>query len=156
MKISVRIVGIYFRKEVEVPENSTVWEVTKAAEIASQGKLRIQGSYSIEKVEHDTNPTLAESPSHVDRKSGTYALAEDKSIRARALVWQYYIQRPTGNFGGPSGDIPLYETISADGKAIFASAARGLQEGDQIMWRLIVVGLDPLGPVSPEPRARLT
>jgi hypothetical protein len=156
MKIKVRIVGIYFHTEIQVDENATVWEVTKAAEAASGGTLRISGSSSIERVEYDTDPRVSDSPVGVNRKAGTYVLAEDKTVRSRALVWQYYIQRPTGNFGGTNNDVPFYETISADGTAKFAVSTRGLKENDQIMWRLIAIGLDPAGSVSPPPPARLT
>ena len=147
MKIQVRIVGIYFRSEVEVDENATVWDVTKAAEAASGGALRISGDRSIERVEYDTDPPRSFSPTNVDRAKGTYVLAEDYTVRSRALVWQYYIQRPTRKVG----DVQLYETISADGTAKAAFTTRGLEKDDQIMWRLIAVGLDPAGEVSPPP-----
>jgi hypothetical protein len=156
MKIQVRIVGIYFRKEVEVAENATVWEVTKAAEAASGGSLRITGETSIERVEYDTNPTRDESPTNTDRRAGTYVLSEDETVRSRSLVWQYYIHRPTRKIDVGEKKVQLYETVSADGTAKFAVVTRGLKDGDQIMWRLLAIGLDPAGPVSPPPPAQLS
>jgi hypothetical protein len=147
MNIKVRIVGIYFRAEVKVDKDATVWEVTKAAEAAEGGALRIKGDKSIETVEYDTDPPRSFSPTNVDRAKGTYVLAEDKTVRSRALVWQYYIQRPTRKVGG----VQLYETISSDGTAKAAFTTKGLKNKDQIMWRLIAVGLDPAGEVSPPP-----
>lgn len=155
MKVKVRIVGVYFHGEVEVDENATVWEITKAAEMQSAGKLRIVGQHSLQSVEHDTDPRPEDVPTGIDREIGTYQLAADRSVRSRALLWQYYIQRPTGNFTGEKGDVPLYETISADKKANLAVNTRGLQDGDLILWRLLAIGLDPVGPISPPPTERL-
>jgi hypothetical protein len=155
MKVKVRIVGVYFHGEVEVDENATVWEITKAAETQSAGKLRIVGQNTIHSVEHDTDPLPEDVPTGINRAPGTYQLAADRSVRSRALVWQYYIQRPTGNFTGEKGDVPLYETVSADKKANLAVNVRGVREGDLILWRLLAIGLDPAGPISPPPAERI-
>lgn len=155
MKIKVRIVGVYFRAEVDVAEGSSVWDATKAAESQSGGKLRIDGTYTLEKAEYDTNPSVEDSPSGVDRRSGTYSLSEDKTVRSRALVWQYYINRKTGNLGGPNNTIELRETISADNKAVPSISANDLKDGDEILWRLLAIGLDPIGPCSPAPKGKI-
>lgn len=160
MKIKVRIVGVYFNKEVTIEDpNASVWDVTKAAASQSGGKLRIYEKIDertkriiLDKVEHETDPTVEQSPSGVNRRSGTYSLSADSTIRCRALVWQYYINRKSGIFTGQEKKVELRVKISADNIAVPSTSARNLEDGDEVLWRLLAIGLDPIGSCSPPPK----
>jgi hypothetical protein len=142
MKVTVRIVGIYWKSEVTFPDqldqNVSVWAATQKAANESGGKLLLTGTSTIHEALHKVTAPVTDTPTGRVRGVGTYRLFEDRSVSQSASIWQYYIKRPTELADGSKALL----TISIDNAAVPAIMAR-VQDGDVIFWRLLKIALSP-------------
>lgn len=156
MSITLRIVGIFFRAEIDVDLNSSgdarVIEVLNAAgNAARQGKIpnisdfRFETSNSPKQslisfyVNH-TNEFNSLNGFNITYDAGEYFLAEDLNARPAYNVWQYYVSNAEG--------IPI------TGVRFLDDPLAVVPDGGFLTWRLVSV-LAKDNPPSPLDRSRL-
>lgn len=140
MPISLRIVGIFYRTDIEMPDGGSVKDVLDAAQ--SQISAGTSFTYSSVTTNGNTSPNMFrafyEAPftsgaSGLQYPNGEYMLAEDLLARPAYTVWQYYIFDAQGRFiNRDKGFIPFDDPELAK-----------VEDGQSVTWRLVSVLAPP-------------
>lgn len=140
MTIGVRVVGIFYRFDVELPKGGTVEDVLDAAE--AQTTAGTSFTYSTVTTRSQTSPNMFrafyERPfiskaSGQEYPSGEYMLAENLHARPAYTVWQYYIFDKDGKFiNRNKGFVPFDHPENAF-----------VEDGQSVIWRMVSVLAPP-------------
>jgi hypothetical protein len=132
MKINLRVVGIQFSADVTVTKKDpTIEDVMLAAGggttdfkfvKASDGTLRSASAHI---------PDKKSASSGNPYKAGLYELVDGPLTSNSVSTWQWYLVRGGKQLNTPDGKIDKFSKKLPPGLA--------LQDGDQIVWRLVVV-----------------
>lgn len=137
MKVKVSIVGFYFEIDVDLKEGATISDAMDAASVASLGtnaemvfSADAYGFLSMVTVLHKERAKSRNSKRTYDK--GTYSFTDDAARGNPALIWQYYIFSKDDQRQEERGsEIP------------FRKSKTTLQEGDQVIWRLVGICTGP-------------
>lgn len=141
MKIKLRVVGIQFSKEVTIEKKKpTIEDVMLAA----------GGGPTDFKFIKAPDGTLQTASAHIatgksissGRKiePGLYSLTDGMVSGNSISTWQWYLMRDGKQVNIPNGKIERFSDP--------LPAAYALQDGDMIVWRLVVVLVAPTSPKS--------
>ena len=140
MTISLRVVGIFYRTDVDLPGGGSVKDVLDAAQ--SQITAGTSFTYSAVTTNGTTSPNMFRAfyeasfksgASGLQYPSGEYMLAEDLYSRPAYTVWQYYIFDSEGRFiNRDKGFIPFDDPVKAK-----------VEDGQAVTWRLVSVLAPP-------------
>jgi len=142
IKVNVSIVGFYFGLEVEVPDGASIQDAMVAAMNNSRGQ---DPSFTFTATSYGTlsNVTVVHTSRAQSRNSdktydpGVYSYTDDPDVGNPSLVWQYYIFSSEDERREKRGtEIP------------FAKNPLKLQDGDQIIWRLVGICTGPTTAMS--------
>ena len=149
MAIGLRVVGIFYRTSVELPDGGSVKDVLDAA--TAQITPGQPFSYSTESTNGYASPSkfrvfkeaaFISEASGIEYPSGEYMLGEDLLARPAYTVWQYYIFDADGRFiNRDKGFIPFDDPVKAR-----------VEDGQSVTWRLVSV----LAPLDSSGAARLS
>lgn len=153
MSISLRVVGIFYRSDIELPGGGSVKDVLDAAK--SQITAGVSFTYSTVTTNGLSSPNMfrafyeapfTSSASQIEYPSGEYMLAEDLVARPAYSVWQYYIFDADGRFiNRDKGFIPFDDGVNAK-----------VEDGQSVTWRLVNVLAEPTGRTPPRLTRALT
>ncbi|MET1416817.1 hypothetical protein ABVF61_31470 [Roseibium sp. HPY-6] len=146
MAISLRVVGIFYRSDVELPSGGSVKDVLDAA--SAQITPGNSFSYSTVTTNGMTSPNMFRAfyeasfksgSSGIEYPSGEYMLAEDLLARPAYSVWQYYIFDADGKFiNRDKGFVPFDDSANAR-----------VEDGQSVTWRLVNVLAEPTTRTAP-------
>lgn len=137
IKVHVSIVGFYFGIEVNIPKGSTISDAMQAASEKSRGSDKEftfspspEGFLSNVTVVHKTKAKSRNSKNK--RDAGIYSYTDDANYGNPSLVWQYYIFTKNDERREPRGsEVPFQKNKTK------------LQDGDQVIWRLVGICTGP-------------
>lgn len=150
MAISLRVVGIFYRTEVDLKEG-TVKDVLKAAEsqITSGTSFSFtavtgtDGTESPDKFRAYYEAPFESKASGIEYPAGEYVLSEDLT-GSPYTVWQYYILDADGKFiNRDKGFVPYDDPVKAR-----------VEDGQSVIWRLVSILAAPTG-VNPRTARQL-
>ncbi|MGL6073517.1 MAG: hypothetical protein ACRC8S_05065 [Fimbriiglobus sp.] len=134
MKVNLRVVGIQFHKDVTVTKpNPTIRDVMEAARggpedfnyiTAPDGTL-----YQASAVLVKDTPSISSGRLF---PAGLYELADGVNGDNSITTWQWYLVRGGVQINQPNGLVEPFSTTSPT-----------IQDGDKIIWRLVVVATMP-------------
>ncbi len=141
MTISLRIVGIFYTQDIDMPAGSTVLDLLKSAmttpapdttfsvdfDPTGSSPSKISATY----LNDFTSPVL-----HRKYNAGTYAMSEDLNATPVYSVWQYYIFDEHNVYVNRGGG----EVSPADAK---------IADGQSVVFRLINIHADTQTQNSP-------
>jgi hypothetical protein len=141
MKINLRVVGIQFQKEVTVDKKKpTIEDVMYAAGGGPEDFKFIKAP----------DGTLQTASAHIPKKksissgreiaAGLYSLSDGVVDGNSLSTWQWYLIRDGKQINAANGKIERFSDP--------LPAAYALQDGDTIVWRLVIVLNSPTLPKS--------
>lgn len=139
MKIKLRVVGIQFSKEVTIEKKKpTIEDVMLAAGGGPEDFKFIKAP----------DGTLQTASAHIrvgksissgrEYAAGLYSLTDGAVSGNSVSTWQWYLVRDGKQVNQPNGKIERFSDP--------LPAAYALQDGDMIIWRLVVVLVSPTLP----------
>jgi hypothetical protein len=139
MKIKLRVVGIQFSKEVTVEKKKPTIEDVMVA--AGGGSEDFKFVKSPDGTLHTVSAHIAKGKSissGTEFAAGLYELTDGAVSGSSITTWQWYLIRDGKQINLPNGKIEKFSQP--------LTGAYALQEGDSIIWRLVVVLVAPTIP----------
>lgn len=154
INVTLRVVGIQYHEPVTITvPNPTIKDLMEAARAKDDGR-HFQYMTSLDGSLHSVSAVLptakASISSGIVYQPGLYALADDVGTNGQTSIktWQWYVVRkenPDDKVGQqvnqPDGHVELFSLPKTEVGP--PPQYRFLQDGDLVIWRLVVVAMKP-------------